>query len=85
MLNFYVILMPPGDLLLNNQVIYPAIKVHVPGYIADDVRHVTGRASGSRHMARIRAAGVDLVTGHKNNIRWMPGHFQLMNTRKIRT
>ena len=29
-----------------------------------------GRASGSRYMARLRATGAGLGTGHKNNIRW---------------
>ena len=28
-----------------------------------------GRASGSRYMARLRATGAGLGTGHKNNIR----------------
>ena len=32
---------------------------------------LVGRASGSRYMARLRATGADLGTGHKNNIRWM--------------
>ena len=35
-----------------------------------DCVHI-GRASGSRYMARLRATGADLGTGHKNNIRWM--------------
>ena len=30
-----------------------------------------GRASGSRYMARLRATGTNLGTGHMNNIRWM--------------
>ena len=30
-----------------------------------------GRTSGSRYMARLRATGADLGTGHNNNIRWM--------------
>ena len=34
-------------------------------------RESIGRASGSRYMARLRATGADLGTGHTNNIRWM--------------
>ena len=30
-----------------------------------------GPVSVSRCMARLRATGADLGTGHKNNIRWM--------------
>ena len=30
-----------------------------------------GRASGSQYIARLRATGADLGTGHKNNIRCM--------------
>ena len=30
-----------------------------------------GPVSGPRYMARLRATGADLGTGHKNNIRWM--------------
>ena len=34
-------------------------------------QHAIGPVSESRYMARLRAIGADLGTGHLNNIQWM--------------
>ena len=46
--------------------------VFVHNRLLDIVWHgAIGTVSWSRYMARLRATGADLGTGHKNNIRWM--------------
>ena len=39
--------------------------------LLSNLRVGIGPVSVSRYMARLRATGADLGTGHKNNIRWM--------------
>jgi len=59
--------------------LYKLYRMYIIGFIRP--------VSGSRYMARLRATGADLGTGHKNYILTTDDScsFRLVNTRKIRS